>query len=269
MFSKAPADLGNQVAFIIKKCKDVTEAEDPAAGVQTYVHSVMTDVQRLAEADYLLDPTQTKKSIKRMVNCLRHNKVRDLVFKAKLVWKDDNHGPVAHFLCKAKKISKKVNGFVQSGETKSSAANNSQWADDDEPDINNKSKSKKGEERARQNNEKPCNKPCLNGQCTDKYKIQNCPITFEGDKKILLDPHIANWGVKNPDKRRKGARAMAQLSPSEHWRITVGEVSATAMEETGADTTVISENLFIRVKERTMHVEYRQLDSPIQMELAV
>lgn len=69
----------------------------------------MTDLRRPVGPNYLLDKSKAKNFIIKMVKSLRPNKVKDLVFKDKLMWREYKHSSVAHFLKRSKEIAMKVN----------------------------------------------------------------------------------------------------------------------------------------------------------------
>lgn len=93
----------------MRNLKHVPDGEDSAGAVKTYVHGVIKRLRLLARAGYILDRTQAKNFINKVVSSLSLAKVKCFIVKEKIMWQNNKHGSIAHFLSMAKEISKSVN----------------------------------------------------------------------------------------------------------------------------------------------------------------
>jgi len=206
----APLDLGNKVIEVIKKHKHKVDVYDPAAGVQRYVHGVLSDLRHVAGSNFMKDKGQSKNVIEKLAQGLNPKALKTMVLNDKSMWREEDRGKIAFFLKKSKELAVQlqicndVNKAKTDKENENDSDNHKETGSDSESDekLNSKANLKRNEKYGKDNRKNNKRKsdyydhngnwiaPCLNENCDKKHKIEDCELTpYEEDKKRLLRRH--------------------------------------------------------------------------------
>lgn len=270
VLDKEPQNLGDKVAEAIRKHKHTPNPNDPEAGVQEFVFSVMSDLRALGGAKFMKDKSQAKSVISRLANALKPKELKELLLRDKSMWKDQEHSSISHFLTRAGDIATQVQRIEELKARHDPNDQSRKRRRERDPPTNSASDDRQKVRPKKLGKWKPGDKwlrPCLNPDCPDMHRIEDCPRTPEPDKKRLLDEHIARL----KEKRKSAKSAKSAMSPEceDELDVFVSGISARAREDTGADTTIIPATLLTEIQKRFPDAEVRELNDPMRLELAV
>lgn len=271
-----PTDLAQQVNQILRRHTMQPNTKDPEAGVQAYVHEVMTSLRRVGGSKFFQDKNQAKTVISKMIHGLKPNEVRDLTFKDRQMWKEAECASVGHFLQRASVFARQVQ------EVFNVSSNRGKYNPDRSPPLKNRT-GKKRELDDQQDDEISNDKKdggkhndaewkydCLHPNCHEKHRIRDCPIASEKEKKELLEAHRAKHRPRGGKRQRRTLKSITGVDPSNYnINIEIGNCRAKARDDTGSDITVIPRSLANQILKEDITLSEDHLIEPITAELAV
>lgn len=285
VLSKEPRNLGDKVTEIVRKHTHRPNSGDPEAGVQEYVFEVMTDLRALGGAQLMKDKSQAKNVINRLGSGLKPKEVRELLFRDKTMWKEGEHTSISHFIARAGEIATQVQRMEEIRPTRDNTGGSG--SGEPTPRRRRGSETRRGgtprtdEDRRRtpaHDDEKrrktggprkdiQWTRPCINPDCSGKHRIEDCPNTPESEKKPMLEAYIHK--MKEKRRERYSGKSISTVHSRYNIEVDIGGVSTRARDDTGADVTIIPSTLLRRIIEKSPKVEVRELEKPVDVELAV